>query len=66
MKIKVGDHISFKCDVEQSAEVVEIDTSGKMGFGTWYKVKAPLDGFSGHYIGRDDFAWIDEDHIFDM
>lgn len=61
-QIKVGDYVSFKSDIEQSAEVVEIKTERRMyGPATVYVVKAPADGFSGHYIGRADFAEIDAD-----
>ncbi len=50
--IKVGDHVGFKSDVEQSAEVVSIESYG-IG-NAKIIVKAPPDGFSGHYIGRCD------------
>jgi len=57
MDIKIGDYISFKCDIEQSAKVVRVvrdkDYLGRPEVS--YIVEAPLDGFSGHYIGRDDF-----------
>lgn len=43
--VKVGDWIGFKCDVEQHAEVIEIRRDS-------FVVKAPIDGFAGHYIGR--------------
>ncbi len=62
IEISVGDHVQFKCDIEQTAEVVEIKSKG----GRDYKliVKAPLDGFSGNYIGRANFAEIDADQIW--
>ena len=55
--VKVGDHVSFKSDVEQSAEVIEVRADS-------FIVKAPLDGFSGNYIGRDDIAEIYKDEIW--
>ena len=61
--VKVGDSIGFKCDVEQYAEVVQINTTT---YGLTFTVKAPPDGFSGSYVARSDFvdvraddAWID-------
>ena len=65
--LKVGDCISFKCDIEQSAEIVKINRSRHSWNGTTvtsYTVKAPPDGFSGHYIGRDDFYEVDEDDVW--
>ena len=65
-EIKVGDWIEFKCDVEQSAEVVEIKSvrlwSGEME--REFLVKAPDDGFSGGYIGRSDFHTVMESDCF--
>jgi hypothetical protein len=52
VKIEVGTGVGFKCDIEQYAEVVKIE-------GTKLTVKAPPDGFSGHYIGRCDFYTLD-------
>ena len=52
---KIGDYISFKSDIEQSARVVEI-TSDRWTDNPVFIVEAPADGFSGHYIGREDFA----------
>ena len=61
--LKVGDHIGFKSDVEQCAEITKINRSRD---GLSFTVKAPPDGFSGSYIGRCDFyevyegdLWID-------
>lgn len=58
--VKVGDFVSFKSDVEQSAEVIEIKTySGYRGKPLVFVVKAPADGFSGNYIG-----WAKTQEIF--
>jgi hypothetical protein len=51
LNIKVGGYADFKCDVEQSAEIIEITGKAPNRFITF---KAPDDGFSGHYIGRAD------------
>lgn len=51
--VKVGDFVGFKCDIEQSAEVVKIEPHDT--HGAKFTVKAPPDGFAGHYIGRNDF-----------
>ncbi len=66
-KIKVGDTIGFKSDVEQYATVVKVikrrhDYNGKME--TFFEVKAPLDGFDGDYIGRDRFHTVHELDVF--
>ena len=58
MTIKIGDWISFKCDVEQSAKVVEIKRYATGGRS--YVVEAPADGFCGNYIGRADFHQVEE------
>ena len=62
---KVGDWVSFKCDVEQSAQVIEVKkVPDPRRFGRpriVYVVAAPLDGFSGHYIGRYDTHEVDAD-----
>ena len=61
LTVKIGTHVGFKCDVEQTAEVVEIkwQSNGYCGQRLTFVVKAPPDGFSGNYIGRDDYADID-------
>ncbi len=64
---KVGDIVSFKSDVEQSARVIEVrkgrDLMGRPQIV--YVVQAPADGFSGHYIGRSDTAIIDASDCWD-
>lgn len=48
-EIRVGDHISFKSDIEQSAKIIEIFV--QFDDHTQFLVEAPVDGFSGDYIG---------------
>lgn len=64
---KVGQHVGFKSDVEQYAEVIEVRRvrgwDGRINVS--YIVKAPADGFSGHYIGRSDTAEIYHDDCFE-
>ncbi|MEE8609017.1 MAG: hypothetical protein V3S55_15540 [Nitrospiraceae bacterium] len=59
--------MGFKCDIEQSAEVIEVkksrDWQGRAQ--VTYVVKAGPDGFSGQYIGRDDTYEIDSRDCFD-
>ena len=68
MKIKVGDFVFFKSDVEQWAEVVEIkkerDWLGVLRED--YTVKAPIDGFRGDYIRALKLYDVDSDKIFDV
>lgn len=47
-EIRVGDHISFKSDIEQSAKIIAIFAQDGH---TQFLVEAPVDGFSGDYIG---------------
>ena len=46
-EVKVGDWVSFKCDIEQSGQIVEIKTS-YMGKALVLENK---NGFHGDYIG---------------
>lgn len=64
--VKIGDSIFFKSDVEQSAEVIEIQVNRNNPWSEGYIfiVKAPADGFSGHYIGRQDTAEVYSEDIF--
>jgi len=52
--VRVGDTVSFKSDVEQQAEVIEITEKPgpmpPMTSGVWLTLKAPPDGFEGDYI----------------
>ena len=64
---KVGEHVGFKCDVEQYAKVVKV-TQARNWCGdpkVVYTVEAPPDGFCGQYIGRSDFHEVDHDDTFD-
>ena len=47
--VKVGDWVSFKSDIEQSGQIVEIKKS-YMGYSLVLENKT---GFSGGYIGGD-------------
>ena len=67
-ELEVGQFVSFKSDIEQSAEIVEIkqETLFDRRRTKVFVVKAPPDGFSGSYIGRSDFyniyasdAWVE-------
>jgi hypothetical protein len=60
--VRVGDHIAFKSDVEQSAKVIAIKEGHSTGY--IFTVKAPADGFSGHYIGRQDTAEVYSDDVW--
>ena len=66
LTVNIGDHVGFKSDVEQTAEVVEIkwQSNGYCGQRLTLVVKAPPDGFSGNYIGRADYADIDATDIW--
>ena len=46
-EVRVGDWVSFKCDIEQSGQIVEIKTS-YMGKALVLENK---NGFHGDYIG---------------
>ena len=61
--VRIGDRIAFKCDVEQSAEVIAIKKHWN-DLGYVFTVKAPPDGFSGHYIGRQDTAEVFSDDVW--
>ena len=62
-RVKIGDYVGFKCDIEQGGEIVAIKRN-MMGY-----VELTLkneNGFSGDYIGGDtittqmaDDCWID-------
>ena len=45
--VKIGDYVSFKCDIEQSGQIVEIKSS-YMGHSLVLENKH---GFHGDYIG---------------
>lgn len=48
-RVKVGDSVCFKCDIEQSGRIVQIKR------GSWGGVELVLEnpnGFQGEYIGR--------------
>ena len=47
INIKIGDWVSFKCDIEQTARVIEIR-------GNRITVEAPCEGFEGAYIRFDE------------
>ncbi len=46
-EVKVGDHVGFKCDIEQSGKIVAI----KRGIHGKILVLESEDGFEGGYIG---------------
>jgi hypothetical protein len=48
--VKVGDWIGFKCDIEQSGQIIEIRRSKTLGGGYEF-VLENKNGFSGGYIG---------------
>ena len=48
-EVKIGDWVSFKCDIEQSGQIVDIKKS-YMGHSLVLENK---NGFSGGYIGGD-------------
>jgi hypothetical protein len=50
-KVRVGDYVSFKCDIEQSAKIKKIHTCSSVG--KILILKAPAGGFQGEYI-RDE------------
>ena len=52
-EIEVGDHVCFKCDIEQSAEVIKIGQTRYSGRQLTFK--APADGFAGQYINGQEF-----------
>jgi hypothetical protein len=61
-RVKVGDWVSFKCDIEQSGKIVEIKQSY---MGTSLVLENP-NGFHGDYIGGETITtelardcWID-------
>lgn len=47
--VKVGDYVSFKSDVEQTAQIVKIQ-------GDILTLKAGPNGFQGDYIGGSEFT----------
>jgi len=58
-QVKVGDYVSFKCDIEQSGRIYKIE-------GDRLFLRAGPDGFEGGYIGGQDTTvqqasdcWID-------
>ena len=64
-KVKVGDWVCFKCDVEQQAEIVGISSTTNWEYVRTLTLKAPADGFDGGYLeGHDTFdilaneAWL--------
>ncbi len=64
--VKVGDHVGFKSDVEQSAEVTGFRRVNTVsGRQTWeIIVKAPADGFQGAYISGCRTTTVELDQIF--
>lgn len=46
--VKVGDHVGFKCDIEQSGKIIEIKRNM---FGRAVLVLENKNGFHGDYIG---------------
>jgi hypothetical protein len=48
--VKVGDWVGFKCDIEQSGQIVEIKKTTCFGVSLVLENKS---GFSGGYIGGD-------------
>ena len=45
--VKVGDWVSFKCDIEQCGQIYKIE-------GGRLYLRAGLDGFEGGYIGGNE------------
>ena len=45
--VKVGDYVSFKCDIEQGGKIYKIE-------GDRLFLQAGSDGFEGGYIGGQD------------
>ena len=52
-EVGIGDYVCFKCDIEQGAEIIEInrDLMGR----TQIRFKAPPNGFDGDYIRNSEY-----------
>lgn len=51
-KVKVGDWVGFKCDIEQYGEIVKIERHGSFALLTLKNEN----GFDGEYIGGQTIA----------
>ena len=59
-RVHVGDTVSFKADIEQWGEIVEIQGSGKMATLRLYRGN----GFEGDYIGGETYTDMESRRCF--
>lgn len=60
--IEVGVWVGFKCDIEQSGQIIKIEKS-PWGHGRILTLENK-NGFDGHYIGGQTITTIDEQDVW--
>ena len=50
-KVKVGDWVGFKCDTEQSGQIIKIEKGSNFRYNGMTLTLKDEDGFRGDYIG---------------